>query len=701
MAYIGYGYPDDDDPYGTASPYVKAMDSYKANKGAYAGSYNASNYSKGTPQTYQSPYSGDFGKIRILNADGTEHSRWTVPKSQSDWFACASLVYPISELDKLPCVDIPLEHAGWTQPTGTVAFNACTFTATEDYLKGLWGRTLHHSDKDWLAKHPWSQDTGLGVAQMPMALHQLLAPYGFGVQRIRLRRGKTVSGEQLRHWMDVLGCNFMAIADQSTDNAQCAAALGMTLEQANDLFRFEFADAPFQGSVIGETGWTNAQGVQVGSQGGHARYLAPRGTPGAWVISITFAPLEQCRYLVQPEGPVYEPRTLPRTLSLSGCTRPDGKPIAVLKGSTYYPPDDPALTAPATTTTTPSTPAPTGTAPVVRVTKLDATGKPKTPVVRKTIINKQGEVEEDITEEYTHDGHDIYRRTWRDDGTCVIEAFACNDQGVVTMTPLTRFTHPGMPDFREPLSRPDTGTPADFPTAGSVSAADSAGATDAPASAASSDVAEAMTIAAGLLAAGLVPSATDDNWLAGMPEWVTTDRDDPLARSKLTLQEETLNQLELEYWPYSADTCSICDAMLTTDPTLYAPSGKIRTHLRYDNTALCSTCVATALAAELCPHCQAPALQVRDNGIVIPRLIRTEPDNRPGLPKGMLNAVFQCVNCAKEVDVNESDDPPTWPKLAEHVTYEFASPEQFEEVAEGADLIAEFRDHYENFETLG
>lgn len=274
----------------------------------------------GGVQTYSPPAGPE---IAILKADGTVSQVLEVPYQHRDWVAVAKTVYPIVD-ERL---QLPEEHCVWEHRTPP--FNACTYNATEDYLKARFGRALHYTDKDWLAVHPYATDDGIPEAYTATAVHQLVEPYGLGVQRIRVRAGKMLMGDELRMWAAALMCNPFGLVDKQTTNADAAERLQMTPEAAAALFRFEYHQDPLPCSVVGERGWAGTGTVQVGSGGGHARYLAPRAKANDWRVSIQLAPLAECVYHTPLALPAYVPRPGARILLLGKVTRPDGSVLAV------------------------------------------------------------------------------------------------------------------------------------------------------------------------------------------------------------------------------------------------------------------------------------------------------------------------------------------------------------------------------------
>jgi hypothetical protein len=273
-------------------------------------------------------------RVAVVHADERD-DRYTIPYEGRAWFAIASTVWPT--VDNV--MRVPVEHCQFTY--ADPPFNACVFTAANDYLQARWGRKMDHSDQRWLALHPYATDGGVPQEYTATCVHQLVAPYGMVVSRVRLRRGSLVLGDSVMAWLNSLGCNPFAMADRSTTNAEAAAKMGITPAEADALWRVEFHDDPLPGSIIGERGWSNQASssttgsVVTGNFGGHARYLAPRGRAGDWFISVQLAPDDRVEYLVPPPDPAYEPRKGNPTLLYGSVTGLDGQPIAVKDGTSW------------------------------------------------------------------------------------------------------------------------------------------------------------------------------------------------------------------------------------------------------------------------------------------------------------------------------------------------------------------------------
>lgn len=252
---------------------------------------------------------------------------------QVGWWEAALAAYPSADPKR---IRVPLAHV--TKLTeGSVYFNACTFDATEAYLKSLFGRMLHSSDKEWLARHPRATDDGVPFEYMASALHELVEVYGFGLSRVRVKAGMLAASDDHKKWARALGCNPFAMIDHRTTNAEAAVKLGMSEAQADALFRFEYHPEPLRGSVVGEKGWASTTAGGVGAAGGHARYLAPRARPGDWVISVQMAPLNELAYALALVPTEYVARHGPLSFQTDDIRRPDGTPI--LPPVSYKPAD--------------------------------------------------------------------------------------------------------------------------------------------------------------------------------------------------------------------------------------------------------------------------------------------------------------------------------------------------------------------------
>lgn len=317
-----------DDPY-RSYPY----DGYRS---GYSTSRSSSLPKSSVP--YRAP------KVEVISPDGTS-TRYTVPADCDGWFDIAKQVWPTTD----DVMRVPLEHCQFSY--GEPTFNACVYTASNDYMQSRWGRKLDDSDRRWLAAHPHSTDGGVPQEYTATCIDQLVQPYGMRVSRIRLRKGSLVLGDSIMGWIQALGCNPFAMADRVTTNAEAAARMGISLEQADELWRVEFHDDPLPCSIIGERGWSNSSTVATGSLGGHARYLAPRARAGDWFVSVQLD--STVTYLVTPPNPEYVPRKGSPTLLLGSITGPDKQVLAVRTGTTWSVPGNPAVM-PASTTPAPT-----------------------------------------------------------------------------------------------------------------------------------------------------------------------------------------------------------------------------------------------------------------------------------------------------------------------------------------------------------
>lgn len=308
----------------------------------------------GTPSYQPKP---PCGTIKVVNADGADIFTATVAHVDDDWWGVASAVYPPDEQNVMT---IPESAVHWREEA--VGFNACTFDATDDYMQAQWGKRLDSNDKDWAKYHPLATDGGIPQEYTADVLHGLVEPYGFGVDRIRVPKGALLLGGQATKWILALGCNPYAMVDHSTTNEEAIARLKAdgvpeaelpTLEAANALWRFEFGDEPLRPSVVGMAGYTGPEKVGFGM--GHAKYLSYRApSASGWKVSVQLAPLSQIRYTVPPDLLPYTRRHGKLSLKLEGIDRPDGRPVAVMRGGHYVDPDAASPTAPALAATSDS-----------------------------------------------------------------------------------------------------------------------------------------------------------------------------------------------------------------------------------------------------------------------------------------------------------------------------------------------------------
>lgn len=213
--------------------------------------------------------------------------------------------------------------------TRTPLFMGCSYEATKDYLANQLGVSLHSTDRDWLALHPFAEEYGVSAVNLPSALHELVVPYGLGVSRIRYRRGLFLGGDEQANWMATLGTNPLALVSHAVSNEEAAAILGVSVEELNDQCRVDFTDQPFRPGVIGESGWTGGGTGGAQASFGHASYVAPRSKDksSTWSISLQFDRLERISYRQAPVLPAYVPRPAETTFFMSDLQRPDGKAL--------------------------------------------------------------------------------------------------------------------------------------------------------------------------------------------------------------------------------------------------------------------------------------------------------------------------------------------------------------------------------------
>ena len=300
----------------STKPAYNNWDDYWDSNGYYRNRTTPKHGKSYTPIGYTPP---PTKKIAVVGEDG-QVSTYMVPYDCEGWFTLAASVWPVTD----HIMQVPRAHCqfSYSEPP----FNACVYTATNDYMQARWGRRLDDSDRRWLAAHPYATDGGIPQEYTATCVGQLVEPYGMRVSRVRLRKGSLVLGESVMGWIQALGCNPFAMADRSTSNAEAAARMGMSVQEADALWRVEFHDNPLPCSIVGERGWSNGTGVVTGSMGGHARYLAPRASAGDWFISVQLDAAVQ--YLIDPPAPEYVPRKGTATLLIGSITGPTGQLIA-------------------------------------------------------------------------------------------------------------------------------------------------------------------------------------------------------------------------------------------------------------------------------------------------------------------------------------------------------------------------------------
>jgi hypothetical protein len=315
------------------------------------GSVYGSGYSANT--TKPKPPAG-FGSV--LGKDGQEIYSFSVAGGDADWWEVACQAFP-TLIDKDGDTVLQIPETCVTFKEQDLKFQSCTYDATEQLVQSLFGRKLSPEDRGWLARHPFATDEGIPTEYTATCVQGLVEPYGLRVSRVRVRRGKFTPGQEYTNWKLALGCNPFAMADGKTTNAEAAQKLGMSPADADAMFRFEYDDRPLPGSIVGETGWTSSQVTSggVGAQGGHARYVAPRGGSANWVVSVQLDWANRVEYQKAPVVPAYHGDGTGRrrgklTLNLSDIRRADGRPVAVLKSGRYRSPEEAAaLDSPAPT----------------------------------------------------------------------------------------------------------------------------------------------------------------------------------------------------------------------------------------------------------------------------------------------------------------------------------------------------------------
>lgn len=280
-----------------------------------------------TPPTTVTPIVSTVFKprklVRVVREDGKQDSLWEIDdRYDSGWFRQASLVYPtLIDDDGDDIVLLPLAAASFT--VEKPKFKECVYTATKDLVESVLGRKLHFSDSEWLSLHPSATDDGIPQSSVVSAVHEMLEPYELGVYRVRLKAGHLHGSPDVAKWTRLLGCNPFGLVDRRTTNEEAAVKLGLTEEQAQEMFRLEYHTVPLKPSII----------CSGGDLGGHAAYLAPRAwTNPDWQVSIQVREVYRIQYADEVVNTVYEPRAGSRKLNLYSCTRPDGSKFTYYSG---------------------------------------------------------------------------------------------------------------------------------------------------------------------------------------------------------------------------------------------------------------------------------------------------------------------------------------------------------------------------------
>ena len=176
----------------------------------------------------------------------------------------------------------------------------CAYQATKEYLANMFGRHLHTSDEDWYTAHPKVETNGLPLPFTATLLNDLVSEYRLGVSHLYVVKGLALD-ENLRVWVDVLGCNPKSLVDGQTTNAEYIDLIApepgpqrdQLGEQATREWRFEFVEhGDLRGAAV----------VCAGSDGGgHASYKAPRATDsGDWKIALKYDLQTDISYLQPP-----------------------------------------------------------------------------------------------------------------------------------------------------------------------------------------------------------------------------------------------------------------------------------------------------------------------------------------------------------------------------------------------------------------
>lgn len=224
----------------------------------------------------------------------------------------------------------------------------CSFNATKEYLRSLFGITLSNSDEKWYENNALCEKEGLPLPYACTVLNDLVEPYGIGISRVRIHAGLSTHADA-PDWMACLGINPMAKTDSTFSNAKfidlmvqseidgaIAAGKPLTADEikamqqqlwkhANENYRFEFHENPLRGCVLlyamGSKG-TGNRAVNYASGHGHSEYFSPRcETPDRWKASIQFARKENITYKAVPPvspPPKIEKRLIPWECKIFG-----------------------------------------------------------------------------------------------------------------------------------------------------------------------------------------------------------------------------------------------------------------------------------------------------------------------------------------------------------------------------------------------
>lgn len=171
---------------------------------------------------------------------------------------------------------------------------SCVYTATDAFCKKFLGRELDYHDKDFFELHPLTVKDGVGAAETPRVVQDLIEPYRLRVSRIYWTEGVAPPGD-LVHWMDSLGVNPLAMMDYRTTNAEFAKQVGMPPSEADRQFRFEFRSDNLRPCISCGTvaGFAVQKGMAHTVKFEHAQYRSPRDPYGKALMQLQIAPASE------------------------------------------------------------------------------------------------------------------------------------------------------------------------------------------------------------------------------------------------------------------------------------------------------------------------------------------------------------------------------------------------------------------------
>lgn len=287
-----------------------------------------------------------FGRVVVVNKDGQRvHGEWVEADRPVSWAALLDN-WPHDIEGEDIVVRLPLEAAVFKKPKPLT----CLISAIDSYMNSILGRKLDNSDRDWFDDHALTGKGGVSQPNTLRVAQELIEPYGLRISRVRVAPGVMLTGDLLQ-WPKVLGINPLAMANQQTSNADFCQQMGLPLEDAERMFRFEFAEGSIRPAILcGEYGY-NDKGTRVVM--GHASYEGPRAKLVAQgLLQFQIQPAEKMNW---EQDPVFAPvmdEESNRELDLFASRGKDGEAMWKHNNRRSLPPSQTSTQAGETQTTT-------------------------------------------------------------------------------------------------------------------------------------------------------------------------------------------------------------------------------------------------------------------------------------------------------------------------------------------------------------